>query len=420
MALAKGEWHKLPLTLSELCLSSVLRCGQSFRWKASNPGEWTCALNGRILMLRQDESHLHYRVIFPAGTVSKKDDTVELIRDYFNLDINLTKLYEGWGAADAHFLKKAVRFAGIRMLRQDPWENLVSFICSSNNNILRISQMVDKLCTTFGPKLGEVDGHTYHDFPPPGALMGDGTEQTLRELGFGYRAKYISTTARMIAQDRPVGWLDGLRKVDYRDAHEALLELSGVGPKVADCVCLMSLDKTEAVPVDTHVWQIAQRDYGFGRGKHKSLTKATYEAIGDHFRKLWGQEAGWAHSVLFTADLKAFADVKTEEVKVEGVRVEKTTTTKKKTTTTTRKVKTEKIKDEPGDDNGGEGVKPDPALVGDDKENAVEEETVVVQKVVRKAKRSLKLEVGEEGENVSLELEGVTTLAERVKRRRRR
>ncbi|PUU82496.1 DNA glycosylase [Tuber borchii] len=408
MALAKGEWRKLPVALSELCLSSVLRCGQSFRWKASNPGEWTCTLNGRILTLRQEDSHLHYRAIFPvttAGATSpRRDDTAELIHDYFNLDVNLTELYERWSAADAHFLKKAVRFAGIRMLRQDPWENLVSFICSSNNNISRISQMVvDKLCATFGPKLGEIDGHTYHDFPPPGALMGDGTEQTLRELGFGYRAKYISTTARIIAQERPAGWLDGLRKVDYRDAHEALLELSGVGPKVADCVCLMSLDKTEAVPVDTHVWQIVQRDYGFGRGKHKSLTKATYEAIGDHFRKLWGQEAGWAQTVLFTADLKAFADVKTEEVKTE---------------TAVGEVKTENIKEEAED--GGEGVKLDRELV-DDKENAVKKETVVEQEVVRKAKRSLKLEVGNrENQNVSLKLESMTTLADRVKRRRRR
>ncbi|CUS11010.1 unnamed protein product [Tuber aestivum] len=442
MAPAKGEWHKLPLALSELCLSSVLRCGQSFRqlpatiqrerkkrkkerkeinrwvdrWKSSNPGEWTCALKGRILTLRQDDSHLHYRAVFPVTAAAPwKDDTVELIRDYFNLDINLTKLYERWSAADAHFLKKAVRFAGIRMLRQDPWENLVSFICSSNNNISRISQMVvDKLCTNFGPKLGEADGHTYHDFPSPGALMGDGTEQRLRELGFGYRAKYISTTARIVAQERLAGWLDGLRKVDYKDAHEALLELSGVGPKVADCVCLMSLDKAEAVPVDTHVWQIAQRDYGFGRGKHKSLTKATYKAIGDHFRKLWGQEAGWAHSVLFTADLKAFADVKLEGVKTEEVQVEKTTTKR----ITARKVKMENNKE--GPEEGGEVVKLDPASVDDDKGNGVEGETVVEQKVVRKVKRSLKLEVREgEDANVSLELQDVTTLADRVKRRRR-
>lgn len=94
----------------------------------------------------------------------------------------------------------------------------------------------------------------------------------------------------------------------YRQAHEELLQLPGVGPKVADCVCLMGLGWGEAVPVDTHVWQIAQRDYKFGRGKHKSLTKATYDAVGNHFRQLWGQEAGWAHSVLFAADLRTFSE----------------------------------------------------------------------------------------------------------------
>lgn len=113
----------------------------------------------------------------------------------------------------------------------------------------------------------------------------------------------------------------------YRSAHEALLELQGVGPKVADCVSLMGLGWGEAVPVDTHVWQIAQRDYKFGKGgKHKSLTKATYDAVGDHFRSLWGKEAGWAHSVLFTADLRAFSErlsAKVELIKEEDEKVVK-------------------------------------------------------------------------------------------------
>ncbi|KAK5002507.1 8-oxoguanine glycosylase ogg1 [Cryomyces antarcticus] len=105
------------------------------------------------------------------------------------------------------------------------------------------------------------------------------------------------------AGDMPEGGREG-----YRKAHEELLALQGVGPKVADCVCLMGLGWGEAVPVDTHVWQIAQRDYKFGKGKHSSLTKATYDAVGDKFRSLWGKEAGWAHSVLFTADLRAFSE----------------------------------------------------------------------------------------------------------------
>lgn len=102
----------------------------------------------------------------------------------------------------------------------------------------------------------------------------------------------------------------------YRKAHEELLQLQGVGPKVADCVCLMGLGWGESVPVDTHVWQFAQRDYKFGKGRHKSLTKATYEAVGDYFRQLWGKEAGWAHSVLFAADLKTFSEKLATRVEV--------------------------------------------------------------------------------------------------------
>lgn len=114
------------------------------------------------------------------------------------------------------------------------------------------SLKVENLCVTFGTKLGQIGDTTYYDFPVPSALTPVGVEEKLRALGFGYRARYIYQTARMIVNERPAGWLGGLRTVGYKEAHEALLGLQGVGPKVADCVCLMSLDKTEAVPVDTH------------------------------------------------------------------------------------------------------------------------------------------------------------------------
>jgi len=132
---------------------------------------------------------------------------------------------------------------------------------------------------------------------------------------------------------RPCGQMRAEGRQGYREAHEKLLELQGVGPKVADCVCLMGLGWGEAVPVDTHVWQIAQRDYKFGKGGNKSLTRATYDAVGNHFRKLWGKEAGWAHSVLFTADLRTFserlvskADVKVEKEKEEQLQTRETST----------------------------------------------------------------------------------------------
>lgn len=325
------------------------------RWRKSDKDVWSCTLHGRILNLRQDSEYLHYHAIFPshdsAGlltpppsvhksrpeTTSEQDHgTLTLVKHYLNLKPNLTNLYEQWASADKNFEKKAPRFTGIRILKQDAWEALIGFICSSNNNIARISQMVEKLCINYGPLVGHIDGKAYYDFPKPAALTGPDVEQHLRELGFGYRAKYIRQTA-VLVEEKGHEWLNGLRNPEspvlgaepspagnlveggregYRAAHEQLLALSGVGPKVADCVCLMGLGWGEAVPVDTHVWQIAQRDYKFGKGKHSSLTKATYDAIGNRFRALWGKEAGWAHSVLFTADLRAFSERLVAKVEV--------------------------------------------------------------------------------------------------------
>lgn len=273
-ALNLQEWQKLPVNLSELCINTTLRCGQSFRWRKSDEGVWSMALHGRVLSLHQDPQYLYYRSLFPekSAPTPESDNTLPLIKHYLNLQPNLTDLYAQWSAADANFKKKAPKFTGIRILRQDAWEALIGFICSSNNNIVRISQMVEKLCKNYGPFIRQLDDVDYYDFPLPSALAKPEVEARLRELGFGYRAKYIYKTACMVAE-KEEGWLDALRNPEspvlgiepkpagewreegregYRTAHEELLALQGVGPKVADCVCLMGLGWGEAVPVDTH------------------------------------------------------------------------------------------------------------------------------------------------------------------------
>lgn len=223
---------------------------------------------------------------------------------------------------------------------------------------------MEKLCVHYGPLLGYLGKTPFYDMPSPSVLADPKVESHLRQIGFGYRAKYLYQTAVMISEKPEQSWLDSLRNPEkpiigqkvssagkmqaggregYREAHEQLLALQGVGPKVADCVCLMGLGWGEAVPVDTHgmlmlresgsdcvakgsvlVWQIAQRDYKFGKGKPSSLTKATYDAVGNRFRSLWGIEAGWAHSVLFTADLRVFSErlsskLETTQVKEESI-----------------------------------------------------------------------------------------------------
>lgn len=281
--------------------------------------------------MKQDSKNLSFQITWPdahvatdSGSSIRPDDTVDFIKNYFNLQLNLSALYEKWSRDDINFRVKAPRFSGVRILNQDAWETLVCFICSSNNNISRISQMAQKLCMHYGQFIGSIGGEKFYDFPSPQELAAPGVEKHLRQLGFGYRAKYIAATARCIATEKPPNWLTGLRNVDcpqwpsaqltvhnssaYKDAHDSLLPLSGVGPKVADCVCLMGLGWSEAVPVDTHVWQIAARDYKFKGTKSKTLSLAMYHDIGNFFRGIWGKHAGWAQSVLFTANLRAFSD----------------------------------------------------------------------------------------------------------------
>ncbi|XP_019951961.1 N-glycosylase/DNA lyase isoform X2 [Paralichthys olivaceus] len=336
-------WRCLTCAKSELRLGLTLACGQSFRWRETAQGHWTGVMGGRVWTLTQTDDTLWYHVYKnqggqrrgPAGIsspgeskserrskgavkeeegVSVVKDTEEeeqMLRDYLQLSVKLAKLYTDWRAADPHFKQIADIFTGVRMLRQDPTECLFSFICTSNNHISRIQGMVDRLCQALGAPLCQLDQTSYYDFPSLTALADSSVEACLRDLGFGYRARFLQQSAEQILDRHGLQWLEGLRSIPYLQARDALRTLPGVGTKVADCVCLMSLDKAEAVPVDTHIWQIAKRDYNYASGNgQKSITDKLHRDIGDFFRKLWGPYAGWAQSVLFCADLKKFQKLK--------------------------------------------------------------------------------------------------------------
>lgn len=343
-------WSKIRVDPAELNLDAVLQCGQAFRWRSYKPGTWVLCMHNRVLHVQQTESHLLYKSFGPGNGVG--DD--ELVRDYFNLDVSVNKLYTDWSTRDPKFHTKT---AGIRILRQDPWETLCAFICSSNNNIKRISGMVAALATEFGTFVDAVDGVKYFDFPEPKALTKPGTEAKLRELGFGYRAKYITATAeKMLTKEQD--YLHKLRTADVGETVVSLQEFAGVGPKVADCVALMSLDKHSIVPVDTHMYKIASRDY---KMKVPSGAKA-YTAVQQMFSELWGEYAGWAHSVLFTKDLgidkngvnvkpelvEEFEEVKKEiglqELETGNIKKEITEITETKETGVKRKIRTQTTK----------------------------------------------------------------------------
>uniref|UniRef100_A0A8C6X112 N-glycosylase/DNA lyase n=1 Tax=Naja naja TaxID=35670 RepID=A0A8C6X112_NAJNA len=287
-------WRSLPCPRTELRLDLVLCGGQTFRlvWSETSPGYWTGVLAGRVWTLTQSEEHLWYT--FRKQTQPEPNHGLtpsQILQDYFQLHVNVSALYQGWSYVDSHFREIGVKFPGVRVLRQDPVECLFSFICTSNNHLSRITNMIQHLCQTFGRRLCQLDTKTYHAFPSLQAMAGADTEARLRDLGFGYRARFISESARAVMKTLGgAAGLQQLRTVPYEQARHALCTLPGVGVKVADCVCLMALDKTEAVPVDTHIWQVAKRYYGQEGVK---LNKGPR----NFFRSLWGPYSGWAQAV---------------------------------------------------------------------------------------------------------------------------
>lgn len=230
----------------------------------------------------------------------------DTISSFFHAHISMQPLIQAWCAADVRLAAIAAALPGMRILRQDPWECLISFVCSSNNNVPRITQMLTKLRQRYGEPIGSLDGSDYFAFPTPEALAA-ASEEDLRSLGVGYRAKFIKATAAKVVELGGRPWLLGLRDGrGHAAVHAALLQFAGVGPKVADCVAVFSCDVHGAIPVDTHVWAIACRDYDRSLIEAKSLTPRIYERVGDLFRARFGSHAGWAHSLLFAAELPAF------------------------------------------------------------------------------------------------------------------
>ncbi|XP_053984080.1 N-glycosylase/DNA lyase [Hylaeus volcanicus] len=298
----KTKQGKIECSSTELDLGITLKGGQSFRWFPYNNG-YRGVFNGCVWTLVQSKTRLSYTV---QGPLVDSENYDELLSRYFRLDVSLEDLCKEWAAADQCFEKFSSKTNGVRILNQDVVENTFSFICSSNNNIQRISGMVEKLCSLFGEKICSIENKDYYSFPSIEALTGDVVESKLKEEKFGYRAGYIVKAAKSLLELGGKQWLLNLHKeknVSYAKAREQLIILPGIGPKVADCICLMSLGHLEAIPVDTHIFQIARANYLPRLGQHRTVTPRIHTEISCHLRELWGPLAGWAQAVVFCAKI---------------------------------------------------------------------------------------------------------------------
>ncbi len=225
--------HRLPVS-GPLDLEATLTCGQAFRWRREAGGMWSGIVEGAELRVVGVEDGIL--------TLEGPQDASRLAR-YFRLDENPEEHVD-----EARELLAIPGFApllGLRLLRQDPWEMLISFICSAAANIGKISANVEAVASRHG---AEIPGSARRAFPTPLALA-RARESDLRRAGVGFRAPYLLGTAKRVAEDADALWAR-LRSAPLDSAREELTSLPGVGPKIADCVLLFGLDRLEAYPVD--------------------------------------------------------------------------------------------------------------------------------------------------------------------------
>jgi len=242
-------------TITHFDIAQICQSGQCFRMEKKEYAEnrYRIIASDRYLELEQDGK----TCIFYC----EQDEFEHFWKQYFDLEIG----YESYCAAvdsEDKYLNNAVNFgSGIRILRQDLWEMIVSFLISQQNNITRIRKCIKNICETYGEKRMNSQGETYYAFPKPEALAWL-DEDALKACNLGYRSKYVVRTARAVAD----GTLDltELEKMSYPEAKKELLKLYGVGVKVADCICLFGLHHLEAFPVDTHINQAMQKYYPNG------------------------------------------------------------------------------------------------------------------------------------------------------------
>lgn len=225
-------------TSGDMSLRDTLMCGQSFRWREAEDGSFTGTAFGRTVRVSVKGKEL----IIENST---KEDFENIWKDYFDLEFDYVALKEELGQMHPVLLE-AARFApGIHILRQEPFEALISFIISQNNNIRRIEGIVDRLCEAFGEKL---QGGGY-SFPTAERLASLSAEE-LAPLRAGFRNRYILDAARKVASGEVD--LEKCRTLPFAQAKDMLMTIVGVGEKVADCVLLYGLHRTEAFPMD--VW----------------------------------------------------------------------------------------------------------------------------------------------------------------------
>lgn len=277
-------------------LDYTLQSGQVFRWKKVGT-EWEGIVSSTVLRIRQEGEFLFCKS-------SKERIGRKFVIDYFRLNDDLASILASISKDET--IKRAIsHFYGLRLIKQEPWECLVSFVLSTNSNIPKIIKMVESLCSLLGKKF-YFEGKEYFSFPSAEEIFL--YQEELDKAKLGYRKEYLISVSQAILSKSFN--LDTLQNYNYEEAKKIVLSktdgkklLTGVGNKVADCLLLFAFQKDESFPIDTWILKVVKKYYPvFFSGlkiNDLKITEKQYQIISKRLRDYFGKYSGYAQQYLY-------------------------------------------------------------------------------------------------------------------------
>lgn len=281
MKIKFDEDYCLISELNEFEPRDIFTCGQAFRWYEEADGSFTFITHGKVANAKKVGDK-----VFLKGVDKNSFD--EIFYNYFDLSRDYKLVMEE--LAKDEVMKNATEYGkGIRILNQDKFETIISFIISANNQIPRIKKSIEKISEMYGDYLGEDENRKYYSFPSAEKLSLARPEDLREFARVGFRDVRIVETANLIKDGRVN--IDEIDNMELEDARRTLQELPGVGPKVADCILLFAFDRKESFPVDVWIKRVMEELY---------LKEATPKSkIAMRGREVFGKNAGFANQYLF-------------------------------------------------------------------------------------------------------------------------
>ncbi|SHI40073.1 N-glycosylase/DNA lyase [Lutispora thermophila DSM 19022] len=259
----------------------IFECGQCFRWKQEADGSYTGVAFGKVINVKSDEENKRVQLLN-----TNIQDFQDIWFDYFDMGRDYGEIKKR--LSEDPVLKTAIKYGeGIRILKQQPWEMLISYIISANNRIPMIARSIGLLSQMYGQPIN-YNGETYYAFPTPEELA-EAELSDIEKCRAGFRCKYIHQAIKMVLEG--VIDLDHIKTLDMDDARKELLKVPGVGVKVADCIMLFSMEKYGSYPVDVWIKRVTEHFY-----LHEEVPM---KRIHEFAREKFGDLAGFAQEYLF-------------------------------------------------------------------------------------------------------------------------